>query len=121
MNIVKLTAFACALIACTSAVAQQPVKIGFVGELSGSQGALGQDMYDGFMLVVDQNGGKLGGIPVQVLREDSQLKTEVANQIVDRLIEKDRVSIITGITLSNIMMAVYKKVVDNEVFLIGSN
>ncbi len=78
-------------------------------------------MYDAFMLVVERNGGKLGGVPVQILREDSQLKPEVANQIVDKLIEKDRVPIIAGVTFSNVMMAVYKKIVDNEVFLIGSN
>ena len=100
---------------------QQPIKIGFVAEMSGPVGALGQDMYDAFMLVVERNGGKLGGVPVQVLREDSQLKPEVANQIVDKLIEKDRVPIIAGMTFSNVMMAVYKKIVDNEVFLIGSN
>ena len=101
--------------------AQQPVKIGFVAELSGPQAALGQDMLDGFMLVVDRNGGKLGGAPVQVIKEDSQLKTEGANQIVDKLIEKDKVAIIAGVTFSNIMMAIYKKVVDAQVFLVGSN
>jgi branched-chain amino acid transport system substrate-binding protein len=103
------------------AAAQQPIKIGFVGELSGPQGALGQDQYDAFMLVVERNGGKLGGYPVQVLREDSQLKPELANQIADKLIEKEKVSIITGITFSNIMMTIYKRVVDSQVFLIGSN
>jgi branched-chain amino acid transport system substrate-binding protein len=45
----------------------------------------------------------------------------VANQIVDKLIEKEKVPIITGVTFSNIMMAIYKKIVDSEVFLIGSN
>lgn len=97
------------------------IKIGFMAELSGPQGALGQDQYDGFMLVVEANGGRLGGVPVQVLKEDSQLKPEVASQIVDRLIEKEKVPIITGITFSNVMMAVHKKITDKEVFLIGSN
>src|SRR5512139_2425308 len=84
------------------AQAQQPIKIGFMAELSGPQGALGQDQYDAFMLVVEQNGGKLGGVPVQVLREDSQLKPEVAVQIVDKLIEREKVPIITGVTFSNV-------------------
>ena len=57
----------------------------------------------------------------QVLKEDSQLKPEVANQIVDKLIEKEKVAIIAGVTFSNIMMTIYKRVVDREVFLIGSN
>ena len=103
------------------AVAQAPIKIGFMAELSGPQGALGQDQYDAFMMVVERNGGKLGGVPVEILREDSQLKPEVANQLVDKLIEKDKVPIITGITFSNVMMAVHKKITDKEVFLIGSN
>ena len=110
-----------AIAAFTSAPAQAQVKIGFMAELSGPQGPLGQDQYDALMLVVERNGGKLGGVPVQVLREDSQLKPDVANQIVEKLIDKERVSIITGITFSNIMMAVHKKVTDKEVFLIGSN
>jgi branched-chain amino acid transport system substrate-binding protein len=116
-----LFAAALAVVFSVGADAQQPIKIGFVAELSGPQGALGQDQYDAFMLVVERNGGRLGGVPVQILKEDSQLRTEVANQVVDKLIEKEKVPIITGVTFSNIMMAIYKKVVDSEVFLIGSN
>ena len=104
-----------------AAQAQAPIKIGFMAELSGPQGALGKDQYDAFMMIVEANGGKLGGVPVQILREDSQLKPEVAVQIVDKFIEKDNVPIITGVTFSNIMMAVHKKVTEKQVFLIGSN
>jgi branched-chain amino acid transport system substrate-binding protein len=114
-------AVALAFFSAHSANAQTPIKIGFVAELSGPQGALGQDQYDAFMLIVEQNGGRLGGVPVQILREDSQLKPEVAVQIADKLIERERVPIITGITFSNIMMAVHKKITEKEVFLIGSN
>jgi branched-chain amino acid transport system substrate-binding protein len=121
MKEMKRFALAAAVMFSVGAAAQQPIKIGFVGELSGPQGALGQDQYDAFMLVVEQKGGRLGGVPVQVLKEDSQLKPEVANQIVDKLIEKEKVAIIAGVTFSNIMMTIYKKVVDSEVFLIGSN
>jgi branched-chain amino acid transport system substrate-binding protein len=112
---------AIAALTVTTAGAQAPLKIGFIAELSGPQAPLGQDQYDAFMMVVEQNGGKLGGVPVQVIKEDSQLKPEVATQIVDKLIEKDKVPIITGITFSNVMMAVHKKITDQEVFLIGSN
>lgn len=120
----RLTRIAAALAlgaAALAAHAQQPIKIGFVAELSGPQGALGQDQYDAFMMVVERNGGKLGGVPVQVLREDSQLKPDVATQIVQKLIERENVPIITGITFSNIMMAVHGPITSKEVFLIGSN
>ena len=119
----KLGAAAAALATAfgAPAQAQAPLKIGFMAELSGPQGAIGQDQYDAFMLIVNANGGKLGGVPVEILREDSQLKPEVAVQIVDKLIERDKVPIITGVTFSNVMMAVHKKITEKEVFLIGSN
>ena len=120
-RLIGLCAAAAALALAAPAGAQQPLKIGFMAELSGPQGPLGQDQYDALMLVIEQNGGKLGGVPVQVIREDSQLKPDVASQIVDKLIEKDRVPIITGVTFSNVMMAVHKKITEKEVFLIGSN
>ena len=113
---------ALALCAAAGAVqAQAPIKIGFMAELSGPQAALGQDQYDAFMMVVERNGGKLGGSPVQIIREDSQLKPDVATQLVQKLIEKDNVPIITGITFSNVMMAVHKPITEKGVFLIGSN
>ena len=120
-NLSRLAAAACLAVVAGAVQAQAPIKIGFVAELSGPQGALGQDQYDGFMMVVERNGGRLGGVPVQVLREDSQLKPDVATQIVQKLIERERVPIITGITFSNIMMAVHKPITEAGVFLIGSN
>lgn len=117
----RLGGAALALFVAGAAHAQAPLKIGFMAELSGPQGAIGQDQYDAFMMIVQVNGGKLGGVPVEILREDSQLKPEVAVQIVDKLIERERVPIITGVTFSNVMMAIHKKITDKEVFLIGSN
>ena len=112
---------ATAIALAAPAHAQTPVKIGFMAEMSGPQGALGQDQWDAFMLVVERNGGKLGGVPVELIKEDSQLKPDVATQIVQKLIERDKVSIITGISFSNVMMAIHKPVTEKEVFLIGSN
>jgi branched-chain amino acid transport system substrate-binding protein len=112
---------ASALSSASSVQAQTPVRIGFIGELTGQQAALGQDQYDAFMLVVERNGGKLGGVPVEVIKEDSQLKPEVANQVARKLVEKDGVSIITGVTGSNVMLAIHKYITDKQVFLVGSN
>ena len=121
LKTVRIAAALALALSAAAASAQAPIKIGFMAELSGPQGALGQDQYDAFMMVVDRNGGKLGGVPVQVIREDSQLKPDVATQIVQKLIERENVSIITGVTFSNIMMAVHKPITEKGVFLIGSN
>lgn len=101
--------------------AQAQVKIGFLGTLSGPAGALGQDQYDAFMLGIEHAGGKLGGQAVQVIREDDQLKPDLGVQLAQKLIERDKVSIITGVTFSNVMMAVHKPVTDAGVLLLGSN
>ena len=105
----------------SSASAQQPIKIGFVGTFSGSGAAFGEDMYAAFMLPIERNGGKLGGVPVQVIRKDSQFKPEVANQVTDELLDRENVSIIAGVTFSNEMLAIYQKVVGRGVYIIGSN
>ena len=108
-----------ALFASSGAHAQ--VKIGFIGTLSGPGGALGQDQYDAFMLAIEQKGGKLGGVPVQVIKEDDQLKPDVGVQAAQKLVERDKVSLITGVTFSNVMMAIHKNVTNAGVVMVGSN
>ncbi len=85
------------------AAAQVPIKIGFIAEMSGLQAVYGQDAYDAFMMYVEKKGGKLGGVPVQILKEDSQNKPELAVQIVDHARQHGRVTIgdmirVTGAT-----------------------
>ena len=108
-------------LAALHANAQTPLKIGFLGTFSGPIGTIGQDQYDAFMLAIEQRGGKLGGVPVQILKEDDQFKPEVATQLVQKLIERDNVPIITGFTGSNIIMAVAAPIIEKQVFLIGTN
>lgn len=106
---------------CAGAHARDAVKIGFIGELSGPTAGVGQDQLDGFKLYLDAKGGKLGGVPVDLLVEDSQFKPDVAMQAARRLIERDKVSIITGVSFSNVMMAIHKYITSREVVLLSSN
>jgi branched-chain amino acid transport system substrate-binding protein len=119
--ITSLIAIGATICAISNANAQTPIKIGFIGELSGPTAAVGQDQLDGFNLLLERNGGKLGGVPIQLIKEDSQLKPDVANQIARKFVEREKVSIVTGVSFSNIMLTVHKYLTDNEVFLIGSN
>jgi branched-chain amino acid transport system substrate-binding protein len=109
------------VLACAVSVAGAEVKIGFLGTLSGPAASLGQDQYDAFMLAIEQKGGKLGGVAVKVIREDDQLKPDLGVQLVQKLLEKDKVDLITGITFSNVMMAVAKPLTDAGIPFIGSN
>jgi branched-chain amino acid transport system substrate-binding protein len=114
-------ALALALAGASSAYAQAPIKIGFVATLSGPAGALGQDQYDAFMMVVEANGGKLGGAPVQVIKEDDQLKPDVGVQIIQKFAEREKTPIITGVTFSNVMMAMSKPLAESGAIFVGTN
>lgn len=98
-----------------------PLKIGFLAEMAGMYGAPGQDQYDAFMLAVEERGGKLGGVPVEIFREDTQFKPDVASQVVDRLMDREKVQLFTGVTYTHIALAIYKKINDKGGFLIASN
>ncbi|WP_020653869.1 ABC transporter substrate-binding protein [Massilia niastensis] len=104
-----------------ASAAQAQVKIGFSAPLSGPVAVVGQDQYDGFMLAVEQGGGKLGGQAVTVLREDDQLKPEIGNQIVRKFIDKDRVHAIVGLGFSNVLMASAKVIADSGTVAIATN
>jgi branched-chain amino acid transport system substrate-binding protein len=122
MTPIALGAAALALLAAAPAQAQQKsLKIGFIATFTGPAGILGQHLYDGFMLGVDEAGGKLGGLPTDVIKEDDQLKPDIGLQAAQKLIEKDKVDIVSGIVFSNVMMAVYKPVIDSKTILVSSN
>ena len=115
---------ACALLLAAgqfAGAAHAQVKIGFSAPLSGPVAVVGQDQYDGFMLALEQGGGKLGGQAVTVLKEDDQLKPEIGNQIARKFIDKERVHAIVGLGFSNVMMASHKVIADSGTVAIATN
>lgn len=117
----KYLAAGCALLLAAHIPALAQIKIGFSAPLSGPVAVVGQDQYDGFMLALEQGGGKLGGQAVTVLKEDDQLKPEVGNQIARKFIDKERVTAIVGLGFSNVMMASHKVIVDSGTVAIATN
>ena len=112
---------AAAVAAATTAFAADKVKVGFVSTLSGPSSALGVDIRDGFQLAVKLNGGKLGGLPAEVLVSDDQFKPEVARQLFERNVKRDKVDFMTGVVFSNIMLAALPEALDNKVIYISPN
>ncbi len=101
--------------------AHADVKIGFSAPLSGPVAAVGQDQYDGFMLGLESVGGKLGGQPTNVLREDDQLKPELGNQIARKFIDRDKVDAIVGLGFSNVLMASLPRIAESGTVAIATN
>ncbi len=112
---------ALAILTAVPVQATEPVKIGMITTLSTKAGYLGEEIRDGFQLAIDQEGGKLGGVPVELLVDDDGRKPEKAKQIADRFIKRDKVKILTGIVFSNVAIAVVPKVVRQDVIYISPN
>jgi branched-chain amino acid transport system substrate-binding protein len=103
------------------ALAADKVKVGFVSTLSGPSAALGVDIRDGFLLAVKLNGGKLGGLPAEVLVSDDQFKPDVAKGLFEKNIKRDKVDFMTGVVFSNIMLAALPEALDANTFYLSPN
>lgn len=100
-----------AAFAAIPAVAE-PIKIGMITSLSGLGAYLGQDIRDGFKLAIAKQGGKLGGVPVDLIVEDDGVKPGQGKQIADRLMKNEKVKLFTGIVFSNVSGATVPDILD---------
>src|SRR5665213_1368281 len=120
--VAAIAAFAAAPILTHQALAQQKtVKIGFVSTFSGPVAAIGNDMRNSFELGLDHLGRKLGGMPVEVIYEDDQIKPDVGVQKTQKLIESDKVDFVVGYIWSNVLLASLKPLVDSKTVTIITN
>jgi branched-chain amino acid transport system substrate-binding protein len=101
--------------------AADKVKIGFISTLSGPNAAIGMDIRDAFNLAIKLNGGRLGGLPAEVLVSDDQLKPENAKQIAERYLRLEKVDFITGPVFSNIVVAIAPDVIAAKTFFVAPN
>ena len=122
MKRVLLGTIALLALGTAPALAQQKtIKIGFISSFSGPAAAIGNDMRNSFELALDHHGRKLGGLPVEVIYEDDQIKPEVGVQKTQKLIESDKVDFIVGYIWSNVLLASLKPIVDSKTFLVITN
>ncbi|MEW9922288.1 ABC transporter substrate-binding protein [Marimonas sp. MJW-29] len=93
------------------------VKIGLITTLTGGGAALGVDIRDGFLLGVKQSGNE----GLEVVVEDDQRKPDIAVQLADKMIQSEKVDILTGIVWSNLALAVAPAATAQGKFYISPN
>ena len=93
------------------------VKVGMITTLSGGGAGLGIDVRDGFMLAIAQSGRD----DIEIVIEDDQRKPDIAVQLADRLIQSEKVDVMTGIIWSNLAMAVVPGAVAQGQFYLSPN
>src|ERR1051326_3947127 len=103
------------------APAANELKIGYLSTLSGPAGAIGVEVRDGFNLALKLAGGKLGGLPTEVVFADDTLNPETGKQLAERLLKRDRVNLMTGVIFSNVMIAAWPTIQEGKVFYIAPN
>jgi len=99
--------------------AEEPVKIGFISTFTGAQAMLGSELLDGFKLGIEASGGKLGGREVELVIGDDQAKPDVGRQLAEKVVEQDRVDIVTGINFSNVTLSAARPVLRSKTPLIS--
>jgi branched-chain amino acid transport system substrate-binding protein len=116
------TATIAALAFALPAAAQAPIKIGFISTFSGPQAAIGEDMRRSVELAKEHLGGKMGGVPFEIVYEDDQFKPDVGKQKSEKLVQQDKVAVVAGYIWSNVLLASLKTVTDEgDTILISAN
>ena len=110
-----------ALALAAPAHAAKELKIGFLSTLSGPAGGIGVEIRDGFNLALKLAGGKLGGMPTEVVVADDTLNPDTGRQLAERMLRRDRVNLMTGVVFSNVMLAVWPTIRDAKVFYVAPN
>ena len=95
----------------------EKLKVGMITTLSGGGAGLGIDVRDGFLLALKQ----ADAANVEVVIEDDQRKPDIAVQLADRMIQQDKVDVLTGIIWSNLAMAVVPAATAQGRFYISPN
>ena len=116
-----LAALAVSFVLAGSAIAADKVKIGFISTLSGPSAAIGVDIRDAFNLALKLNGGKLGGLPAEVIIGDDQFKPELGKQLAEKNIKLDKVDFLTGMVFSNIMLAAVPEAFNAKIPYVSPN
>jgi len=107
-----------ASVAAVSTVAHgEGLKVGMITTLSGGGAGLGIDVRDGFMLAISQSGRS----DIDVVIEDDQRKPDVAVQLADKMIQSEKVDVLTGIIWSNLAMAVVPSATAQGKFYLSPN
>ena len=115
-KILATSSFALSLAVSGLALAE-PVKIGVITTLSGGGAGLGIDTRDAIALAVK----KSGNTDVELVIEDDAQKPEIAVQLAEKMLQSDKVDLLTGIIWSNLAMAVVPNTVAQDVFYLSPN
>src|SRR4030095_16657640 len=98
-----------------------PLKIGLVLPYSGVYAVLGESITQAMELVFARENWTVAGRKIELIKEDDEMQPPVGIRKTEKLIESDKVDILTGPVHSGILMGMRDKVHNSKTILIVSN
>jgi branched-chain amino acid transport system substrate-binding protein len=98
-----------------------PLKIGVLLPYSGVYAVLGESITQGMELVFARENWAIAGRKVELIKEDTEAKPPVGVRKADKLIESDKVDLLTGPVHSGVLAGIRDKVHSSQTILIVSN
>jgi len=102
------------------AQSKAPLRIGVLNSFSKVFAALAQANLNGMNLYFDQIGHSVAGRKVEIIREDDEINPQVGLTKMRKLVESDKVDLVTGVQASNVALAVAEYVRQSRAFFLCS-
>jgi branched-chain amino acid transport system substrate-binding protein len=99
---VALVAVVAWFVAPGVAAAAEPIKVGFLAPMSGIFAQAGKDMLDGLKMGLEAAGGQVAGRKVELIEEDTEGNPATAQAKYRKLVQQDKIHVLTGVLLANI-------------------
>ena len=84
-------------------------------------GALGVEQRRGLDMAIADLGGKIGGLTVDLATADDQADAAAAVQAASKLLDKDKVDLITGVIATPAMIGASKAMIQSGRIVISAN
>ena len=82
--------------------AAEAIRVGFMGPLTGIFAQAGKDMLDGLKMALEQVNYQAGGRRIELIEEDTEGNSATAIAKYRKLVDHDKIHVMTGILLVNI-------------------
>jgi branched-chain amino acid transport system substrate-binding protein len=84
------------------------VRVGFMLPYTGTFAQLGAAIENGFMMALNEQGGKLGGREIEFFKVDDESNPAKAIENANRLVQRDKVDVLLGTVHSGVQMGIHK-------------
>ena len=101
--------------------ASGPLKIGVLLPYSDIYAVLGDSITAAMEMYFEEVGNEAGGREIQLIKENTEISPDVAQQKARKLVEQDEVDLVAGVVSSGVLMGIRDYFHDNQKLLICAN